>query len=388
MQKKWLIHFSGDDYWFSNPHSRHHITREFNREYNVLWVNPVGSRFPSMKKKGFRARIFRKLKSLSRKLEKVDDHFYVVMLFSLPVFRNGIIQNLNNRMVKFQLKLVCKKLGIKDALLLYTSPVHSDTLRMIPYRAAIYYYSDQYTEYREFDERTKKFTELQDRKLFTGCDLIMCASQKIYDNLVTKTDRKVVYFPHQVNYAFFEAKAGLAVPSDMTGIRKPVIGYYGSLSDSNDWEVIRYAAEQRPSYSFVFIGRKDIHDTGLEHFPNVFFLGKKSFEEIPQYGYQFDVALMFWIRRPWIVNCSPLKLKEYLSMGIPVVSTFIEEVKQQYDGIVLTSADKEEFLVNIDRAMDPVYRQELISSGIERVKNDSWYNAVRVVKSELLLDSS
>ncbi|MCK4709715.1 MAG: hypothetical protein KAU21_13935, partial [Gammaproteobacteria bacterium] len=68
---KWLIHFSGDDWWQSNPHSRHHITKQFQRAgYRVLWVNPMGMRFPSLRKKGFVRKIFNKFKSLLKMLKK------------------------------------------------------------------------------------------------------------------------------------------------------------------------------------------------------------------------------------------------------------------------------------------------------------------------------
>ena len=385
MNKKWLIHFSGDDYWFSNPHSRRHITFAFNKEYNVLWVNPMGSRIPSVKKSFFFNRIFRKLKSLFKSLKNVNKNLFVVTFFTIPFFRRGSIERINNYLLRSQLKSICKRLHIDKPLLFYSSPVYGATLGMIEYESAIYYYSDQYTEYREFDEKTRKYTEWLDQQLYTRSDLIVCASEKIFENVKPKTRKKVIYLPHQVDYTFFARKPDLPAPQDIASIKKPIIGYYGSLSDSNDWELIRYCATNRPHYNFVFIGRKDTNNTRLEDLPNVYFIGKKPLEEIPLYGHQFDVALMFWIRRPWIMHCSPLKLKEYLSMGIPVVSTFIEEVKEKYDGIVLSSKNSEEFLMNLDSALDPVIRQELVSRGKELVKKDSWNNVVAQVKSELLL---
>ncbi len=385
MCTKWFIHFSGDDYWFSNPHSRHHITFAFNEEYNVLWINPMGSRMPSIKKAHFFTRILRKFRSLSKKLKKINERFYVITFFSIPFFRRKTLMRINNYLLRAQLRSVCKKLNIHKPLLFYTSPVYAATLGMLEYQAAIYYYSDQYTDYREFNEKTRAYTKWLDRQLYIKSDLIVCASHKVFENVKNRTHRKVVYFPHQVDYTFFARKPGLPVPQDVAHIEKPIIGYYGSLSDSNDWDLIHYCASQRPQYNFVFIGRKDIKNTGLENMSNVYFLGKKPLEEIPRYGYLFDLALMFWIRRPWITNCSPLKLKEYLSMGIPVVSTFIEEVEEKYDGIVLSSKNNIEFLKNIDAALDPQIREIMISRGLDRVKGDSWNNAVTFVKSQLSL---
>jgi hypothetical protein len=138
----------------------------------------------------------------------------------------------------------------------------------------------------------------------------------------------------------------------------------------------------RPSYQFVFIGRKDIRDTGIEQMENVHFLGKKPFSEIPAYGSSFDVGIMFWIRREWIINASPLKLKEYLSLGLPVVSTLIEEVAHNYPDVVYSARSKEEFLEFLDEA---VLRRdgERIRRGTDAVRNDSWYNAVKIIQDEM-----
>jgi glycosyltransferase involved in cell wall biosynthesis len=165
----------------------------------------------------------------------------------------------------------------------------------------------------------------------------------------------------------------------LRAISYPRIGYYGSLSDSNDWGLIKHCAEKRPEYQFVFIGRKEIVDAGVEHLPNVYFLGKKPFEIIQNYGAGFDVAIMFWIRRDWIKHCSPLKLKEYLSLGVPVVSTLIEEVEKDYPDIVYSSETPEAFLTALDSAVKQD-NSERIRKGLERVSQDTWNDIIPIIE--------
>ena len=43
--------------------------------------------------------------------------------------------------------------------------------------------------------------------------------------------------------------------------------------------------------------------------------------QIPAYGSGFDVALMPWLDNDWIRYCNPIKVKEYLALGLPVVTT-------------------------------------------------------------------
>jgi glycosyltransferase involved in cell wall biosynthesis len=163
------------------------------------------------------------------------------------------------------------------------------------------------------------------------------------------------------------------VPQDLREIPRPIIGYYGTLTDSNDWKTIDYCAARRPQYSFVLIGKKEITSTGMEELPNVHFLGPRPYQQIGDYGAAFDVAFMFWIRRDWIKNCSPLKLKEYLALGKPVVSTRIEEVEREYSDIVYSAETPEEFLSALDAAVTED-NSERIQKGRDKVRGDSWDN--------------
>lgn len=211
---------------------------------------------------------------------------------------------------------------------------------------------------------------------------------KIYNDMIAKRKMSVYYFPHKVDFNLFQqSKTKKIIPVDIKDIHKPIIGYYGTLSDSNDWELIEYCVKKRPEYNFVFIGIKDIKVPKLESKTNVYFLGRKEYSEIPSYGNQFDVCIMFWVRREWIKNCSPLKLKEYLALGKPVVSTYIEELEINYKNIVYISKDKNEFLNNLDTALNNDIN-ERISRGLEYVRSDSWGNSPNIINEMLNNNSS
>ncbi len=370
-----IIHFSSDDYWNSNPHSRYHITKNFiGLGYKVLWINPLGTRFPSIKKKNFSNRIIRKLKSIFKFLRKVDDNFYVYTPILFPVFSRGFYFNLNKIIFYLQITFASAVIGIKKPVLFFSTPLYAFALNFLRHSKSIYYYSDHYTAYRELNNDSRKYLEYLDSLLFNNSDVIYCASKEIYSNLLSKDGRSnIFYLPHAVDFEHFNniCKDKTEIPRDIKSIKHPVIGYYGTLTDSNNWEIIDYCSKERPDYNFVFIGRKDIYLPHLEERSNIFFLGKKSYEELPDYASQFDVCIMFWIRREWIKNSSPLKLNEYLSLGKPVVSTLIEEVNENYNDIVFTAKSKEEFLESIDHALKNDNSQR-IEKGLEMVKNYSW----------------
>ncbi len=370
-----IIHFSSDDYWNSNPHSRYHITKNFvELGYKVLWINPLGTRFPSIKKKNFSNRIIRKLKSIFKFLKKADDNFYVYTPVLLPVFSRGFYFNLNKIIFHLQISFITAMLGIKKPVLFFSTPLYAFALNLIGYSKSIYYYSDYYTAYRELNNDSRKYLEYLDNLLYKNSDIIYCASKEIYSNLTTKNGRgNIYYLPHAVDFEHFNTgrKGQIEIPSDLKSIKHPIIGYYGTLTDSNDWDVIEYCSKERPDYNFVFIGRKDISLPKLEKRSNIFFTGKKTYDELPAYALQFDVCIMFWVRRDWIKNSSPLKLNEYLSLGKPVVSTLIEEVNENYREIVYSAKTKEQFLEHLDSAVMK-NNSERIEKGLKIVRGYTW----------------
>ena len=46
---------------------------------------------------------------------------------------------------------------------------------------------------------------------------------------------------------------------------------------------------------------------------------------LPTFAAAFDVALMPWLMNEWIESSNPIKLREYLAIGFPIVSTWFPE---------------------------------------------------------------
>lgn len=374
---EWVIHFSGDDYWNSNHAVRHHLCRALHTRYQILWVNPIGNRFPSIRKKGFVGKIVRKLASIFKLLCRVDHGYFVVTPFTLPVFRSSAaLKQVNQALFRLQLAAVLCCLRIRNPAAFHTTPLFAHMSAGLRVRRTVFYYADQYSLYRELTPAARHYVEELEAELQARADCILCCSHMILDRVSPVAGPRTRYFPHQVDYHKFAAAAGAgpsAVPRELVDIRRPIIGYYGTLTDSNDWDVIRYCAERRPHYHFVFIGHKGIAHAGVEHLPNVHFIGQQPYARIQEFGAAFDVAIMFWVRREWIKHCSPLKLREYLALGKPVVSTRIEEVEREFGNIVYCAETAEGFLDALDQAVSGQH-QDRTGLGQKRVSQDRWEN--------------
>jgi glycosyltransferase involved in cell wall biosynthesis len=89
----------------------------------------------------------------------------------------------------------------------------------------------------------------------------------------------------------------------------------------------------------------------LTALPNVTWAPRRPYEHIPAYGRALGVALMPWLQNDGLRSCNPIKLKEYLALGLPVVSTDLPEVHHFAD-VVRGAHSPDEFVALMRRSLD------------------------------------
>jgi len=338
--------------------------------HSVLWVNSIGMNMPKMRRSGFWKRVTMKLRSWAKWLGKADDGFHVLTPIALPLFGNPIVETMNDLWITFQVRIACSIIGFRKPLLFTSIPSFAGVVKRIPNSGLMYYYSDKYDSYRDITARNSIAN--YDRMLFTSANAVFCAAARVYDEL--KADRDHVYYlPHAVDFNHFNSalEVDIEVPDDLASIPKPWIGYFGSITDSNDQDMILYAAENAPDIHFVMIGRVLGDYSQLQKLDNVHFLGFKDYLELPNYGKHLDVSFMCWKMTDWIKHSNPLKTKEYLSMGLPVVSVRIDELEREYADLVHLVDDGPEFLSAIQEALASDSRAKR-DERIDRVRGETW----------------
>ena len=379
---KWIVYFASGNYWQGGITGRHHLLKRlYDSGYNILFINSLGlASVKSIKRKTLYTRIRAKLLSYTKYL-KVANSFLIFSPISVPIGLT-FFEKSNSFLLIAQLKLVFQFLRIKKPYIIVASPKAANLLDHISHASLIYMYSDKFSSYREISD--KNYIESLDELLKSKSQFIVSNLVKTYEDLQnTSFASKSVYLPHSVDFQLFNKYLyfDFASPEEIQQLSQPIIGYYGTLTNSNDWDLIKFLARNRPDYNFLFIGRtrKDV-DQEVFHLSNVYFLGHKPYIELPKYLKFFDVCIMFWNLTEWIYNSNPLKTKEFLAMGKPIVSVRIYELEKNYPGLVYLCDSKEEFLDSLDAAVSEE-SPELVRKRIEAVENDSWEkDAKRIIE--------
>ncbi len=346
-----IICFAGNDWWMHNPMTEKHWMRHLAGQGDtVLFINSIGIGMPGKNSPRKWNRIFRKLRSLARWLRRSDDA-WVLTPFVVPLWSVSLITRLNVFLLVFQLRLIMLFLGMRRPVLWAGLPTAAVVVDRLPVKRCVYYIQDNYTAY--YDDMSFTRLEQDHQFMLDRADSIICASIGMYDRLKRQYEN-VEYIPHGVHKSFLDIELEMQAirPPLLQNIPHPIIGYWGSLESLQDQNLVAYLAERHPEWSLVFIGLPMYDITRLAAYPNIHFLGAVSIENIPELGIHFDVAIMSFVQSEWIKYSCPIKFREYLAMGKPVVGPYIIEVEHAYGGEGKTARSKEEFCRFVEEALE------------------------------------
>jgi glycosyltransferase involved in cell wall biosynthesis len=361
-----IIAFSKD--WHEDHTSNHHVLRELAKTRRVLWLNSVGTRKPSMSSSRDLGKIKRKLTEFAKGAVNVENDLWIATPLVLPLPHSPIALKINQQIIRATIRALRYQLGIKDFQLWTFLPNTVNYVGTLGEKMAVYYCVDEWSTFTALDAAA---TIASEKRLLEKVDITFGTSQALVDSK-SQHSRITKFAPHGVNYASF-ARAledDLQIPADLAKIPHPRLGFFGTLRDLIDYNLITGFAKARPDVHIALIGQKHVNLEVLEAMPNVHFLGQKKHDELAAYCKGFDVG---WI--PYRIDdnvkfINPLKLREYLSAGVPVISTSMPEV-MPYKHLAHIADTPEETSVAFDKALgesSPEARQERSAS----MKTETW----------------
>jgi glycosyltransferase involved in cell wall biosynthesis len=192
-----------------------------------------------------------------------------------------------------------------------------------------------------------------EKLIASRADAVICTADAIRRDL-EPYNRHCFTMTHGVDVNHFRsALQKNSVPEDISNIPGPIIGFFGGIADWVNFDLLLDVSKRYPDANLVLIGKKYPELKGLaqlERQPNIHFLGPKDYKVLPEYLKQFDVCLIPYVINERLVAVDPIKLREYLTLGKPVVSVDLPEVRKLQDVVYIGKSDKD-FVDKIGMAM-------------------------------------
>ena len=127
-------------------------------------------------------------------------------------------------------------------------------------------------------------------------------------------------------------------------------GYFGLIAAWTDIELIEWLAIQRPQWNFLLVGHAQVAVDALARLPNVRLVGPQPYESLPGWAKAFDIAIIPYRMNRQVQNANPLKLREYLATGKPVVTVPAPEV-DRFSELIRIAQTRDEFLAAIEASL-------------------------------------
>ncbi len=329
------------------PTSKHHVMHLLAERNTVLWVNYHASRAPTASSSDL-AYMVRKLREVGSGLRRARKNLYTLTPLVLPLPSEAWARRLNRLLVIAQVRAALASLPARPLQVWSFTPDVSYVLDYFDAERVVYYCVDDFASFSGYDAAQVRADEAD---LARRADLVVTTSQALQD-AKAPLNPNTVLVPHGVDYEHFSraVREDLPVPEDMEGIPHPILGFFGLIRDWVDLDLLAEVARRRPQWHIVLIGDADsgVNLSAYRAIPNMHFLGRRPYASLPAYCRCFDVGLIPFKMNELTRAVNPIKLREYLAAGLPVVSTPLPEVAR-YNGLVALAETPEETTATVER---------------------------------------
>lgn len=371
-----IICFAND--WQADPLSKKHLMLRLAKANRILWVNSLHNRRPRMATKDVR-RVVQKLREFFRGIRNVQENIWVVTPLYIPFMRHGWIRRLNRWLLQKQLLAALWRLGFRRPITWTFAPTSADVAGTLGESLVIYHCVD---DFAAFSDAAVRDVLQGEKKLLEKADVVLAASLPLVE-LKRAVNRNTYLLRHGVDYEHFQRSTLDSTPiaPELENIPGPILGFHGWVADWVDVVVLADIARSRPDWSLVLVGKVDTDIEILRKLPNVHLLGHKPYARLPEFLRGFSVALLPFAEGPLTHSANPLKLREYLAAGLPVVSSPLPEVLA-LGSLVRTARTADDYI----RAIEEVLGGGDAGPSAQRamqMANESWDHRVAEV-AELL----
>ncbi len=263
----------------------------------------------------------------------------------------NVLMKINAHIIRRSVRRAINKTGLKDVTVInaFNPGLGVRLENSFNERKLFYYCYDEISQARW----ASKHGAWEEKQFLKNVDGVIVSSQGLF-SAKSKINNNCYLIKNGVDIELFtkarEIKTAIDNQADK---RKKVIGFLGTFDDRIDLDLLKLLVKELPEIQLMIVGR--VLDTKakieLEQYDNVLFTGPKTTDEIPDVVAKFDIGIIPFVKNKFTRNIYPMKINEYLAMGIPVITTDFASLSEFGKIIYLAKTDRE-FIKRIKHAID------------------------------------
>lgn len=235
--------------------------------------------------------------------------------------------------------------------------------------ATVYDCMDELAQFRFAPPEIRK----REQELLARADVVFTGGRGLYESK-RKSHSNCHFYGCGVDVTHF-GRARLTetvVPAELAALSKPVLGYIGVIDERMDYELIARLADAEPSWSVVMVGPVcKVDDSVLPRRPNLHWLGRREYSELPGCAKGFDVCLMPFALNEATEFINPTKTLEYMATGRMIVSTAVPDVVSNFSSVVKIGRNPDQF-ISLCREASECPDWGRIERGMEMAAANTW----------------
>jgi glycosyltransferase involved in cell wall biosynthesis len=280
--------------------------------------------------------------------------------------------------IRWQIAQARRRLRLEGPTVTWFSvPVAASLRSKLGDVGSLFYYQDRYDQFTGVDSSRLRTLIAA---LAHGCDVTVATSRELADDL-RRLGADPMLVPHGVDFARFGEDSD--APADLGELERPLVGYVGIIDDFVALDAIRATADRLDRGTVVLVGPVNTDTSALSH-PRIVTLGFRPYGAIPSYLAAFDCCVCPFEINRLTIAINPIKLREYLAAGRPVVATPLPSVLE-YEDVVQLASTPEEFGAAVVAMLDPRHDTPEAREGRRaRVRAESWDAVAARIRPALL----
>lgn len=351
----------GDD-WGRHPSTIQHLTRGLQERYDVDWVNTIGTRRPRLTPADAK-RGFEKLCSWLAAPEGAPQPSNEILRIHSPIhwpsFRHPWERRFNRVLLLRALHDVLRSAPTPTSVIT-TTAITADLAAAHPDLNWVYFCMDDFPAWPDLDSSTLQQMEVE---LLRFMRSIVVVSDNLRERFHSMGFRSSLVTAG-VDLSMWRGIVRKPLPRSGT---RPIATFWGSADPRLDTEVCEAIAEK---CELVMVGPRARVASSLLRHPSVHWRGSVPHTQLPLVASETDVLVMPYAPMAATHAMQPLKMKEYLATGLPVVATPLPATKAWADAMDLV-ADPSEFAARVvERARTPLPSAQVLAR--QRLKDEAW----------------